>query len=360
MTILYKSMNESFLIRALQYSLPATGIGIAVFALYLFTQSLISCWRSKLVTSVALRHLRVRGISWVAVSLIAIIVLLYLLIISVMEGIKEHYMDKLQSVMAHATISVGDLAWGIQRPKEWAQEIEKLDPGIRGVTVGLETPAFAMFARARAVGSLRGIDLDRELKYGRLKELLRPPDVREFGWHEHGDRKLPGCIVGGAWRKNYGLKIGDQVTFIFTAEEDDDETPPRPVAFSIAGFFEGENPYLEYAAYVDRRFLAEKMKVTGMAKTLYIWLNDPNRPDLDTLRGIIRDKMKELIRRDEPRHVGNADLIMIETWQQQNHRFYEGITRDNLIMRFIMSIFFSVGGFCNFSDFWPFGGGKSS
>src|SRR5258708_3274430 len=107
--------------------------------------------------SIALRHLRARSITWVAISLIVVVVLLYLLIISVLEGFKEHYMDKLQSVLAHVTITVGQTADGIQRPEAWATEIGKVDGGIRGVPVGLEIPAMAQFDNARTVGTLRGV-----------------------------------------------------------------------------------------------------------------------------------------------------------------------------------------------------------
>jgi len=45
-------------------------------------------WILMYVISIAARHLKTRSISWVAVVLIAVIVLLYLLIISVLEGFK--------------------------------------------------------------------------------------------------------------------------------------------------------------------------------------------------------------------------------------------------------------------------------
>src|SRR5207253_3062690 len=136
------------------------------------------------VISIAARHLKTRSITWIAVALIATIVLLYLLIISVLEGFKMHYMDKLQSILAHATITVGQTADGIAKPEAWAAEIAGAAPGIKGVTVGLETPVMAQFDTARTVGTLRGVDLDRELQFGRLKEILRPHDIVEFGLHE--------------------------------------------------------------------------------------------------------------------------------------------------------------------------------
>lgn len=298
------------------------------------------------VFTVALRHLRSRSITWVASALIALVVTLYLMIISVLEGSKEHWMDKLQSIMAHASVSVGELAGGIQRPEAWADEIAKVDPGIRGVTIGLESPAMAIFDAARTVGTLRGIDLQRELKHGRLKEIIFPHDLSEFGFHESGGLKLPGCIVGGAWRKAYGLKIGERVTFLFS----DEEGEARSRAFYIIGFFEGKNPYLETAAYVDRAFLSELIGVKGMAKTLYIWLNEPNRPDLKAVKGKLKEKMAEIVRRDIP-ELHHEKAVIVDTWQDKDNKFYQAITSENMMMRIIMCVFLALLAFIMFLIF---------
>ena len=313
----------------------------ALVSAYLMVITLGSVIKNKFVTTVAGRHLRSRGICAVAIGLISILVVLYLLIISVLEGFKEHYMDKLQNILAHETVNVGNLAWGIQRPEEWAGEISKVDPQIKGVSIGLETPALVQFDKARTIGTLRGIDLERELKYGRLKEILWPNDVHEFGMHEHGGKQVPGCIVGGAWRKSYDLQIGGLVTFAFTDEDEE----VRSVAFQIVGFYEGKNPYLEQGAYADRKLLAEKIKVPGMAKTLFVWMNDPNRPDLYAVRDKIKARMKELIARDAPRYPNLINQVTVETWQEKDNNFYQAITRENLLMRFIMGIFLCLMAF---------------
>ncbi|HYF52179.1 MAG TPA: FtsX-like permease family protein [Planctomycetota bacterium] len=320
------------------------------------------------VYSVAWRHLKTRSISWVAILLIAAVVCLYLLIISVLEGFKAHYMDKLQGVLAHSTISVGDLAWGIQRPEKWAGEIEQLDPGIRGVTIGLETPAMAIFDQYRTIGTLRGIDFEREMKHGRLKDMLKvtesSPDgkgtmlvpagdrIKEFGTHMQGGKELPGCIAGGAWRKSYGLKVGDRVTFVFTSEETDKEDGvPRSIAFAIIGFFETENPYLETGAYVDRKFLAKEMNCAGLAKTLYVWLKEPNRADLDALKARMKSTIQAAIVREGNEYADHVQMVQVETWKEKDNKFYEAITRENLMMRVIMGIFLALVAFIVFLIF---------
>jgi len=300
------------------------------------------------VLTIALRHLRSRSICWVAMILIAVNVVLYLLIISVLEGFKEHYMDKLQSIHAHISVSVGSLSTGIEQPEEWAAAVAQADSGIRGVTIGLESPAMAIFDDARTVGTLRGIDLERELQTGRLKELLRPAELRdtlrEFGLHTRHGKELAGCIVGGAWRKAYNLRVGDQVTFLFS----DEDGEPRSRPFYILGFFEGKNPFLETAAYVDRKFLAKLLGVEGMAKTLFVWLDAPSRPDLKEVQGKVRDIMAGLLQRHSPGHVR---LLEVESWQEKENSFYRAITSENRMMRIILCMSLLLLGFIMFLIF---------
>jgi len=300
------------------------------------------------ILTIALRHLLSRSICWVAMILIAANVVLYLLIISVLEGFKEHYMDKLQSIHAHLTVSVGSLSYGIERPEEWAAAVAGADPGIKGVTIGLESPAMAIFDKARTIGTLRGVDLERELKTGRLKELLRPPELREslrdFGLHERQGKEMPGCIVGGAWRKAYNLRVGDQVTFLFS----DEEGEPRSRPFYVLGFFEGKNPFLETGAYVDRKYLAKLLGVEGMAKTLLVWLAAPNRPDLNQVQDRVREVMAGILQRHHPGHV---KLLEVETWQEQENSFYRAITSENRMMRIILCMSLLLLGFIMFLIF---------
>jgi ABC-type lipoprotein release transport system permease subunit len=208
---------------------------------------------------------------------------------------------------------------------------------VRGATISLEIPVLAQFNSGRTVGSLRGIDLDRELQCGRLKEVLKPANLTEFGIHEDPrGKKLHGCIVGGYWRRTFDLQAGQHVTFLFTDEAED----PRALAFQIVGFFEGQGDYLENAAYVDRRFLATQLGVEGRAKTLSVWVEgDPDRPDLDVIRENVRETLKGLLRRDKPEYADLPDRLVVETWREKDNNFYHAVTRENLIMRFIMGFF---------------------
>ena len=305
------------------------------------------------VLTVAARHIRKRSIAWVAMALIAVIVLIYLLILSVLEGMKDHYMETLQSILAHTTINVDDLASGIQRPEQWAGEVAAVDPaGIKGVTISLEVPAMALFDQGQTVGTMRGVDLERELAFGRLKTMLTPPGLTEFGTHTQGGKPLQGCIVGAAWRKAYQLKLGDRMTFLFSDGGDDSEGlgNARSRAFAIVGFFECQNPYLERAAYVDRQVVAKMMRVEGQAKTLSVWMKDPNRPDLEEVAARIRTKMTEILRRDSPTY-DYVPLLRVETWHDKEGKLYHAITRENVMMRFIMAVFLALIAFIIFLIF---------
>jgi len=282
--------------------------------------------------------------TWVAVAIIAIIVVLYLLIISVLEGFKAHYMDNLQSILAHTTARVGNVSSGMVYPERWGAELEKI-PGVRGVTAGLEVPAIMLSDKYRTIGTLRGVDLDRELKYGRLKEILNPKGIDEFTVEHKGGRDRQSCIVGDYWRREFNLKVGDTVTFVFSAPGDD--IAARGLQFKIIGFYEAHNSYLEMAAYVDRTFLADELHQKGQAKTLSLWVEgDPDRPDLDHIRDQVYARLRELMDRDLGHDPHFADVVgeyktklIVETWREKDSNFYAAISRENLIMRFIMAIF---------------------
>jgi ABC-type lipoprotein release transport system permease subunit len=254
--------------------------------------------------SIAARYMFKRRSTKFAIILVAIIVLLYLMVISVLEGFKNHYMDKIQSIMAHVTVDVGNYAGGIEYPKEWAKELSTFDPGIKGVTAGIESPAMAIFKSTRTMGTLRGIDLKDELTTGRIKDILQPNTLTEFGTQKFGGKKYDGCIVGGAWRKAYNLKINQRISFVIIDESND----PKPKDFNIIGFYEGKNPYLEGGAYIDRKVLAEQLQVDGHAKTLYFWLTNPNRPDLKDFKRKLGDRMREILEREDKKL---ADEILV-------------------------------------------------
>ena len=245
--------------------------------------------------TIAARYMFTRRTTKAAIALVAIIVLMYLMVISVLEGFKDHYMDKIQSIDAHMTVDVGNFAGGIVHPEQWADELSKFDPSIKGVTIGIETPAMSIFPKDRTIGTLRGIDLDRELKVGRLGDILQPKEIKEFGVQEFNTRKFNGCLVGGAWRKAFNLKLNDRITFVFT----DDDDQAKTVAFNIIGFYVGKNPFLENGAFVDRKVLANQIKVNGKAKTLFVWLKEPNRPDLKDFKEKLRVKMQEIVSRED-------------------------------------------------------------
>lgn len=287
------------------------------------------------IFTVASRYLLKRPMSYVAALIIVLIVVLYLLIISVMEGFKDRYMQELQSIQAHMTVRIGNDPGGIVYPEKWAAELEKIR-GVKGITIGLEIPAIALFDEGRTVGTVKGVDLDRELNVGKLKDMLSPKEIDSFGEHDVKGKTLHGCIVGGAWQRMFKLKKGDYMTFLFT----DDEKNPVAMAFFIVGFFDVKNDYLESTAYVDRKVLARQIKLPDYAKTLSVWVDgDPDRPDLDDMREEVRDRMRELLKRDAAWATGYLEHLEVETWREKVSNLYHAISRENTIMRFIMGIF---------------------
>lgn len=297
------------------------------------------------VFTVALRYLRTRPMAWVSGLIMAVIVVLYLMVISVMEGFKEHNMKVLRSLDSHITVRVGQISWGIMRPEQWAAEVAKID-GVQSSTPTLETAVIALLGRSKTVGEIKGVDLDAELKHGALGEEIEPKDLNEFGTHDHDGLPLNGCILAGRWAEKgrFGLKIGSVVTFVLMDQDGD----PRSVAFKVVGLSRGKSEIHQGFAYVDRKFLAKKMGQEGYASGLNTWIEgDPDRADLDEIRLNIRNRMLELFAHDPLVKSQETfedlpkwrDMLEVQTWREKMGNLYQAISIENNIMRFIMCLF---------------------
>jgi ABC-type lipoprotein release transport system permease subunit len=132
--------------------------------------------------------------------------------------------------------------------------------------------------------------------------------------------------------------------------EDQDETP-RSIQFTIVGFFESDNPYLENGAYVDRKFLAEEINVPERAKTLSVWYTNPNRPDISSMKDVLKQQLQTMIRRDIPKYASDAERVIVESWQDKDNKFYHAVTSENRMMRIIMGIFLAMLSFIMFLIF---------
>src|SRR4029077_7506342 len=86
----------------------------------------------------------------------------------------------------------------------------------------------------------------------------------------------------------------------------------------------------------------------GKAKTMHIWMDHPNRPDIGDVKQKVTAKMSAILAREKPRLV---QRLNVETWQEKDNNFYEAVTRENLMMRFIMAIFLLLTAFIIFLIF---------
>lgn len=297
------------------------------------------------ILTVALRHLLSRPVCWVAAACVAAVATLYLLVVSVTEGFTEHWMDALRSVSSDMTVRYGHIPDAFYRPETYTARLARI-PGVRGATARLEIPAVVQFDRGRTVASLYGIDLARELKVGRLKEAL-PTGLRKFGKFEHEGSWLSGAVVGNEWRTRFELRVGDLATFLFT----DREGNAKAKQFEIVGFFKSKNELLNRGAYVDRETLARKLGYPRCAKTLAVWLDDPETKRLKELKSKVKAVMRELLFGDEKPEARLLAPLEVGTWQEMDNNYYQALERQNVIMRFIMGLFLLFVGFVLFLIF---------
>ena len=341
----------------------------------------------------ALRYARSRAVTYLALLTVSVSVASFVVVMSVLGGFRHKVEDIIQKLSAPLDINCS-ATYGIPEPGELAETIAKIE-GVKGTSPYVDIRTMLRTRLYRTIGVVRGVELDRELKYGRLRGYLRgdlpltdeekrlreewgavngeepPPPPTDFEvsadlrrleipaedlapWEDpdrqRGHGSLPifpsdagqpgatpppeGIIVGVAKARDLGLDRGDEV--ILTAEASNPDEMPRSRSFTVIGFYESETRWLDELLFIDRR-AAEDLTGSATASGISIWLDD-NR-DMAAL--------KEQVAYAYYQARGSGDIYTeVRSWRETNPDVFMQLDIQDRVMMIILLIFFVMtGGF---------------
>jgi ABC-type lipoprotein release transport system permease subunit len=118
----------------------------------------------------ALRYARSRAVTYLALLTVAVSVASFVVVMGVLGGFRHKVEKIIQETGAPLEIYCG-ATYGIWRADHWANRVATVK-GVRGTSPYIQTMTLIRTEGFRTLGVVKGIDLDRELRYGRLGEYL--------------------------------------------------------------------------------------------------------------------------------------------------------------------------------------------
>lgn len=170
---------------------------------------LLWCSGGKVFTFfISLRYIRQRAITWFSILGVALGVMVLIIVLSVMDGFRLEFMQRLQGILSHITVTVRTSEQNYETLEKKILSVEHVQaaaPHIRGVIlIGTN--------RYYVGGMVLGIDAQKEFKVGNLKDYLVTAYQEKKIW---GEKLLEDNIV-----LPYSRKISWTVGFVETVEED--------------------------------------------------------------------------------------------------------------------------------------------
>ncbi|MDE2221379.1 MAG: ABC transporter permease, partial [Gammaproteobacteria bacterium] len=208
---------------------------------------------------VGLRYVRARQhaffvsfITWVSLGGVALGVAALIVVLSVMNGLKDELRERLLALSAHARVVDARPAASAD-DGALAGRLRRL-PGVAAVAPYMELQAIAAHGSDMLPLTLRGIDPVRESGVTDVAPLLLAGSLGEL---RAGSNKL---ILGEALAEQLGVAVGDALTLLVPIASEDAPPEPRLRVYTVAGVFragiEDHDSALALAALDDVRAFA--------------------------------------------------------------------------------------------------------
>jgi lipoprotein-releasing system permease protein len=278
---------------------------------------------------VGLRYVRARQhtffvsfITWVSLGGVALGVAALIVVLSVMNGLKNELRDRLLTLTAHARV-VDQRPAGTVDDAALAGRLRRL-PGVVGVAPYMELQALALHGSEMVPIMLRGIDPRREDAVTSLGPLLL---TGRLGSLEPGANRL---ILGEALADQLGAADGDPVTLLVPIAAADAPPEPQMRIFTVAGVFsagiQDHDSGLALASLADVRSFAPR--AVG-ASGLHLRFNDALAAPL----------YMPAVR------AAAGPAMLVRDWTQDNANYFRAIRIEKTMVALILLLIVGVAAF---------------
>ena len=259
-------------------------------------------------------------ITWVSLLGVAVGVAALITVLSVMNGFETELRERLLSLSAHATLTLGGESG--QAIPDWRARIGQLQgsPGLTGAAPYLETDAMLSKQSSMSGAIVRGIDPDAEPKVSAIGDAMREGKLTDL---KPGLNRI---ILGRMLAYQLQVGPGDTVVVMIPGNSAGGGFTPRLREFEVVGTFEVG--------------LEEHDSVLALI----------NLSDAEALRGLsgptgIRLKFDDVLKAPALARLAAARLkpkMQVRDWTQENEAYFRAIriekTTTGMILMLIVAV----------------------
>ena len=286
---------------------------------------------------VALRYLKKKKSSYIAIAAVALSVMTYIVVLSVMGGFDRELRTRIRGTLAHVIIlKIGGL-YAFDNYKEVVEMVKGLEH-VKACAPFVEGPALARIRGNREFAYFRGIDPVQEAKVGDFASYIgkfgkKPEDLLKV----HGETKTASIFGGtellrllpGDTEKQPECFIpeGEKVTLVTVKGWDKISVKPFVVEGRFqSGMYDFDKTFVYIPLEAAQELVGSPNAVTGISLQLDDYRYGPQ------------------IRDDLQRQLGPG--YFVQTWEDVRKTFLRAVTLERRVMAIILFFFLIVAAFC--------------
>jgi lipoprotein-releasing system permease protein len=336
---------------------------------------------------IAIRYLKRRIITYIAIVGVGLGVMVLVVVISVMGGFQREFHEKIRGINAH--IVIGSDEWAL---KDYENIIEQAQAvkGVEACAPYIEN-IFIIKGIKVDFGFIKGVDPLREARIGKLREyVLRPEEVKVIVSYDELKREmmrrkmlvgegylptaalhskaleselekakadydkvmkrkplkdeelleifgcrttdLPGVVVGIEFMEHYNIELGQEITLLTTTsskEEDVREQRFEVLSAFKTGMTETDFRFVYGQLQEVQKFIGKTDSISGIGVKCNDYRKAPK----------VRDELARVLK------IPHESGIFIETWEEQNVTLMRAVQMEKWLLTFLLSMIVIVAGF---------------
>jgi lipoprotein-releasing system permease protein len=286
---------------------------------------------------IALRYLKKKKSSYIAIAAVALSVMTYIVVLSVMSGFDRELRARIRGTLAHVMIlKIGGL-YAFEDYRE-VMEVVKGVEHVRACAPFVEGPALARIRGNREFAYFRGIDPVLEARVGDFASYIgkfgkRPEDLLKV----HGETRTA-SIFGGTelFRLAPGepekqpesfLPEGEKVTLVTVKGWDKISVKAFVVEGRFqSGMYDFDKTFVYIPLEAAQELVGSPNAVTGLSLQLDDYRYGPQ----------VRDNLQKQL----------GPGYFVQTWEDARKTFLRAVTLERRVMALILLCFLIVAAFC--------------